>query len=394
MEIKDYLEKMEEVNTTFYTPKKDLRMKLQLIAPLKRKESFDFILILGGSYFTKIKCIEGIYINEFMKVLNKGLYPIQDKKNTSYILDEAIRNISKLIPNTSSEVIIEVINRCFDEIRRYMNGEILTKVFKRWPEYLFSYSYHRPTKVCVMADNKISTIQEMHEVLSSLEYQKVSTIVYPSILSEDNNAASYLSDKKCFYNILDSDGKMPLAGLLRLKEAGLDEIRIPMNSLDASIELKMSSLNTKDILSLIKLSMQAGLKISLKTRITKDNIAYLDFMKLMHQKGIRSFQIEMDNELKDKDILLKQIYYYANMYSLELKLLSKGILKEKDISKMNIIPVYREYMVSSYYTYGDFSLYADKNLKNRLGSLSMDKIENVFTSSIAKKLRKKSLKRK
>ena len=82
------------------------------------------------------------------------------------------------------------------------------------------------------------------------------------------------------------------------------------------------------------------------------------------------------------------------MYSLELKLLSKGILKEKDISKMNIIPVYREYMVSNYYTYGDFSLYADKNLKNRLGSLSMDKIENVFTSSIAKKLRKKSLKRK
>jgi hypothetical protein len=82
------------------------------------------------------------------------------------------------------------------------------------------------------------------------------------------------------------------------------------------------------------------------------------------------------------------------MYSLELKLDSKAILKEKDISKMNIIPVYGQEMVSSYYTHGDFGLYADKDLKYRLGSLSMDKIENVFTSSFAKKLRKKSLKRK
>lgn len=394
MEIKDYLEKMEEVNTVFFTPKKDERIKLQLVAPLKRKESFDFILILGGSYYTKIKCMDGIYFNEFMKVLNKNLYPIQDKKNTSFILDETIRVISKMIPNTPTEEVIEVINRYLDEIKRYMNGEILTKLFKRFPEYLYSYLYHRPSRVYVMADGKVSSIHEMHEILSSLEYQKVLTIIYPKILSEDSNATSYLSDKKCFYNIYESDGKMPVAGLLRLKEAGLDEIRIPINSLDNEVEMKLSNLNTKDLLSLIKLAMQANLKISIKTRITKDNLNYLDLMKYLHQKGIRSFEVEIDDTIENKDILLKQIYYYANMYSLELKLDSKAILKEKDISKMNIIPVYRQDMVSSYYTHGDFGLYADKDLKYRLGSLSMDKIENVFTSSFAKKLRKKSLKRK
>ena len=110
--------------------------------------------------------------------------------------------------------------------------------------------------------------------------------------------------------------------------------------------------------------------------------------------GVYSFIIDFDDALKDKDILLKRIHYFSLMYLLDIKLSTYGILKDKEIKRLGIYPYYKEDRVSTYYTKSDFKLYADKEFKYLLGSLSMDKIENVFHSSLAKRLRKESLKRK
>ena len=63
MDIKEYLLSIDEINTAIYTIKKNVSMKIQLVAPYKRKEEAGFILVLGGSFFSYVNTLDGIYVN-------------------------------------------------------------------------------------------------------------------------------------------------------------------------------------------------------------------------------------------------------------------------------------------------------------------------------------------
>ena len=394
MDVKEYLANMDEVNTAIYSPKKDLKMKIQLIAPFKRMEDLDFTLVLGGTFYASLEIMGGIYLNEFIKVLNKNLFPLFDKKSTSNVIDEATRNIKKIFKDESVIDINKKLNEYLDEITRYMKGQNLTKVFKKISPYKYSLLYRRPAKVCVMSDMVKSSIHEMTEVLNSLEYQKVLTVIYPSICKVDDNFPKYLEEKKCFYNVFLSDGEEPNNLLLRLASAGLDEIIVPLYSLNPDLEMKLSNHILKNVLALIKAINQVGIKVSVYTKISKENSNYLELLKYLHTHDVRSFSVEFSDDLEDRNILLKQINYYTRRYCLELKVLTKGILKVKEMDRLGIYPAYKENMVSTYYTKGDFMLYADNGLKYRLGSLSMEKIQSVYNKRKSKKLRRESLKRR
>ena len=394
MEILKYLAQIDKVNTAIYSPKKDLKIKLQLIAPFKRDSRNDFYLVIGGSFIAPIKNMYGIYLYEFFKVLNKKLYPILDKKNISFVMDEAIRGIKKNFNQVAEVEIFRILSSYIDEIDRYMKGQALTNIFKRVYPYKYSLTYRRPDKVFIMADNKKSTIHEMHEVLSSLEYQCVLQVIYPSICATDECFLKYLEDKSCFYNVFISDDKMPYHSFQRMADSGLDQVIIPLNSLNQDIEMKISGKDLKTLLSLIKQARDSNLKVSILTKVTKDNLDYLEIIKYLKSHGIRSFYLEFDKDVENKDIILKQANYYLHMYSLEFKLMNKGIIKEKEINRLGIYPLYKEASVSTYFAKGDFILYADKALKYRLGSLTMDKISDLYNSNLAKKLRKESLKGK
>ncbi len=394
MEITEYLEKIEEVNTVIYSPKKDLKIKLQLIAPIKRVKDCDFYLVIGGAFLAPIKNMYGIYLYEFFKVVNKKIYPILDKKNASYVIDETISNIKKIFLEAEEVEILRILSSYLDEIRRYMKGQTLTDTFKSVTPYKYSITYRRPDKVYVMADNKKSSIHEMHEVLSSLEYQKVLQIVYPSVAAKDECFLKYLEDKPCFYNVLLSDGTMPYHTFQRMADAGLDQVIIPLSSLNSDTEMKITGRDLKMVLSVIKQARDSNLKVSILTKVTKDNLDYLELVRYLKGHGIRSFYLEFQEDVSNKDIILKQANYYLHMYSLEFKLINKGILRDKELNRLGIYPLYKENMVSSYYTKGDFVLFIDAALKYRLGSLSMDKISSLYNSSLAKKLRKESLKGK
>ena len=394
MDIKEYLLSIDEINTAIYTIKKNVSMKMQLVAPYKRKEEAGFILALGGSFFSHVNTKDGIYINEFMNAINKGLYPILDKKSFDYVLEDTLRNLKKVIPSVSIVEATKRLHTLFDEIRRYMNHTLLKKELERIDPYTYSILYHRACKVMVNSDLKNTSIHEMHEILNSLNYQNVLSIIYPKSFTEDSNFSSYLLEKKSFYNTYISSGAMPICGIERLKESGLDEIIIPVSSLDPLIEERLSGNKIKELMSLIKLSLTVGLKVTIETKIRDENKDYLSLLKYFYSMGVYSFIIEFDDALKDRDILLKRIHYFSLMYLLEIKLNTYGILKDKEIRRLGIYPYYKEDRVSTYYTKSDFKLYADKEFKYLLGSLSMEKIENVFNSNLAKRLRKESLKRK
>lgn len=394
MDVKEYLSNMNEINTLIYTPKKDVRIKLQLVAPRKRLPDFSFTLVMGGSFYASLKTMEGIYLYEFIKLLNKNLYAHFDKKIIFCLIDETARNVSKMLPDVSAVDVMKQLSNLLDEVERFAKGQILTKYFKKTSPVRYALKYKRPAKVMVMADLKKSNYREMHEILSSLEYQNVLTVSYPSVAESDDDLAKYIQDKSCFYNVLYSSGILSPLQISRLKEVGLDEIIIPFYSLNLTIENEISGHNIKDLLNTIKCALGYQIKVTIYTKISNKNENYLDLLKYLHSHGVRSFSIEFDDDFLHKDILLKQANYYAQMYSLDFKVNTKGILKEKEIDRIGVYPAYRENMVSTYYTHGDFTLYADKELKYRLGSLSMERIQSLFLSAKAKKLRKESLKRK
>ena len=154
---------------------------------------------------------------------------------------------------------------------------------------------------------------------------------------------------------------MPICGIERLKESGLDEIIIPIFSMDPFIEERLSGNKIKELMSLIKLSLTVGLKVTIETKIREENKDYLSMLKYLYSIGVYSFIIDFDDALKDKDILLKRIHYFSLMYLLDIKLSTYGILKDKEIKRLGIYPYYKEDRVSTYYTKSDFKLYADRN---------------------------------
>ena len=392
MELNDYFKEIKDISFILFKVKEDKAIKLHLIAPVGKKNSLSWTLVIGGRFYARLNPWEGTLFYEFMYQVKERGNPILTKE----ILLDINKIISKKVSELYKEVLIDTISERFslmtDEINRYINSSRLKGEFTYIYPYTYSIRYKRPSTMKLSLDS--FSKGEIHELLNHFENNKVFKVVYPNSFLDNINFEEYLSYKNCFYNVLDTNGViLNPKNLIRLHQAGLDEIIIPMNSNNSVKEYNMTGNNIKDLVLIIKQAIKAGLKVTVNTLITESNQEYYKLVKSLHEVGVKSFMVSFTNDLENRDIILKQAYYYTNINGLDLSIETKGVIKETQLKRIKINPGYKENYVSYYYATDSFSLFLDLDKKYPVGNLSTMSLAECYMLKRAKQFRKENLKR-
>ena len=356
-------------------------IKLHLVTPFKKKPKSSFSLIINGLSFLKAKGMDGFILYEFVKSLNN--YQSHDQ-NT---LMEIANNISEtLIEFYKFELMDNIKNRLFEmieDIKRIVNNEKSKKIFSVVYPISYSIHYRRAFGIKLISNLDIDNLKKIYDDYSSMQKNGIVTLLYEEDFLKNKDFSEILSLKNSFYQMVNANYHLTNQKDLELyKNSGLDLVKVNIDELDKN------KLPSKNIITFIKQCILVNLKVMAVINVNDDNIDYLKIIQTIHSLGVKSFEIGINDSIQNKTSLFKRLYFYLNMYHLEVSLTTDGVIKEKELKRINVNASYKENMVSWYYYNFSDNLYLDKDLLYKTGNCNM-KLEECFNSSIAKKARRK-----
>ena len=372
MEIKEYYNNLSDIVSNFLIVD-DKKIKLYLATPFKKKPKSSFSLIINGTNFYRVSGFLACVLYEFIQELDK--YTIHDME----AINDIANNISdRILEVYKFELVDNVKSNLFkmvEEIKKISNHEKMGKMFSVVDPLSYSMHYRRIYKL------RIPYLEGLE--LEGKNFYNIIDLEYENQYVNDFKFLNILKSNSKYYQILDIKDIIPdNRRIQELSNAKLDMVNVYIDELDRN------ELPRKGIINLIKVCNQYGIRVFATIKVKSKYIDYLDLIKFLYSNGVASFEISIDKELEGKDVLFKRLYFYLNIYHLDISLVTAGIIKEKEIKKMNLNASYKEDSVTSYYLGLDDRLYFDRTNYKLVGSLRLP-LEETFMSGAAKKERKK-----
>ena len=355
-------------------------IKLHLVTPFKKNPKSSFSLIINGLYFLKTRGLNGFILYEFIKSLKN--YQTHDQKTLIEIANTVGKNILEIYHLELIDNIKSILFEMIEEIKRIVRNEKPKGLFSIVYPISYSMHYRRAFGVkLVHTDN--NNFKKMYDDLTTMQKNGIFTLMYDENYLQDPNFNQILALKNSFYQMVKANSFIAnIKELEALKASGLDLVQIDINELDKN------RLPSKNIINFIKLCLNANLKVMANIYIESNSIDYLKIIQAIHSLGVNSFKISIKEDLENKSSIFKRLYFYLNIYHLEVSLNTDGVISEKELKKMNVEASYKENMVSWYYYDFSDNFYLDKELTIKTGSINM-KLEESFNSDMAKKARRK-----
>ena len=372
MEIKEYYNNLSDFVSNFLIID-DKKIKLYLVSPFKKKIKSSFSLIINGTNFYRVSGFLACILYEFIKELDK--YTIHNMKTINEIANNISDRVLEAYPLELVDNVKSNLFKMVEEIKKISNHEKTNGLFNNVYPLAYSMHYRRIYKLRIPYIEGLELMNKNFFTVIDLEYENeyVNDMVFLDLLNSNSK----------YYQILDVKNIIPdNKKIQELVNSKLDMINVYIDEVDRN------SLPKKSIINLIKTCKQYNLRVLASIYIKSKYIDYMDLIKFLHTNGVYSYNIYVDKELEGNDVLFKRLYFYLNIYHLDVSLFTNGIIKEREIKKMNLNAAYKEDFVTSYYLGLDDRLYFDRQNLVLVGSFRLP-LENTFMSGAAKKERKK-----
>ena len=354
MNKKEYLKKSSNVLFGNLIIEEKKNIKLHLVTPFKKKPKSSFSLIINGLYFVKTKGLKGFILYEFIKSLND--YSLHDQKALIEISNNVSNTITEIFTKEFADDIKNELFLMIEEIKRIVKNEKPKGIFNVVYPISYSMHYRRAFGIKIAYSNN-DNLKKIYDDYSLMQKNGIFTIMYDEKYMNDSNFTQILSLKNSFYQMVKSNSFLStIKELESYKNAGLDLIQIDI------LELDKNYLPTKNILNFIKLCLNAGLKVRTSIYIESNSIDYLKIIQTIHNLGVKSFEISFNDNVENKTSIFKRLYFYLNIYHLEVSLKTDGVIKEKELKRMNVDASYKENMTSWYYYNFSDDYYLDEEL--------------------------------
>lgn len=380
MNQKEYASKFLNVVSGNLVLDNNTNIKLHLATPFKKNPKSSFSLIINGLAFFKTKGINGFVLYEFIKQLRDYQIHNQDAINT--IANKVATNLIDLFKDEVTDNIKSLVFLIFDEIKRIVNNEKPKGLFSVVYPINYSMHYRRVFGIKVIHNDTFDNLKKVYDDFDLMQKNGIIALEYDKEFINNHKFIDILSLKNSFYQIIKIENyNLTNKNLEAYKKAGLDLIILDIDKLDKN------NLPTKALINFIKLVINANIAIQATIKVEYNNIDYLKIIEVIHDLGVKSFDILISDEIENKSSVFKRLYFYLNIYHLEISLGTENIINEKELKKMNLDATYNERYVAWYY-YENGNYYLDKELKNNVGNINM-RLEECFNSDLAKLARRK-----
>ena len=384
MSFKSYLKESDMVYQTTIDPKGPGVVRIHLVPPNKLKDGIPWVVIINGYRVLPILTSYAVLLKEFILVYNSYNYNFYVDAQLSEILDEIVKNVTKIYKDAKKADILadlkemlktiveigtkpnsdlyDVGNFSLNEYAKYLHAPLRMDLMVSTMVKAGMYNCNQKCIHCYANNEVQSTTSEIDtdswfKIIDKLKEERVPQITFtggePTMRSD---LVQLVEHAKWFITRLNTNGILLTKPLCKsLYEAELDNVQITFYSSDMEIHNKLVGGNHYlDTLGGIKNAIEAGLDVSVNTPLCSLNKDYKSTIEFLSKLGVKYFtcsgliptgntkQKESQDLVIDKKELLNSLdeaLAYAKENELDIQFTSPGVLDEFDlISRGLIVP--------------------------------------------------------
>lgn len=432
--LKDYFEQINEISHITLDPKGPGVVRIHLIPPKKPKLGVSWVAIINGYAILPLTCGWAILLREFIKeATSYNGIPLGDN-DISNIIKETIRNVKKIFPKTSSDILKKDLNEIISTFvdiakNKEVSSEIGYMTLAKYGKFMQaphrmdlmisamtkngSWNCNQKCMHCYACDQKLSDEEE----LATKEWKKIIDKCQKACIPQltftggeptlRSDLVELINHASWFVTRLNTNGVLLTKTLCKeLYEASLDSVQVTLYSSDKDIHNKLvGKSNFEKTVEGIKNAVEAGLNVSINTPLCDLNKNYLSTIKFAQKLGITYFTCSGlimtgsstdDNAQKtylSEDQLLEiltEVVNYADKNDLEINFTSPGWLKEKDLKRLHqIVPSCGACLSNMAITPNGNVIPCQSWLNDQpLGSMLNDSWKSIWNNKVSKKIRK------
>jgi len=359
----------------------DKKIKLHLITPYHKKYKSSFTLVIEGYSFLRLKGINGAIMYEFLKETRE--IQSYDDKSLANIATKVSNTLTEYFPLILAEDMKKSLYDMLDEIAKRLRHEKNDGILKDVNRYSYTMHYQRAFGIRVLKNFDFTNLKRAYDTFKLLKKNNIFVVEYDNECYNKNSYLELLSLNKTMYQALNVKDSFPLKELGSLKNNGLDSIILDIDTIDP----KTLGI-TKETTSFVKAVISNDLRVIANIHVETESIDYLKIIKELHNLGVYSFNIYVNDHLIDKEVIFKRLYFYMNMYHFDISLNTNSVIPQKEAKRMNMNLGYQEEGVSWYYLGNNDGLFLDSKLDNPCGNINHMTLEECFLHKNSKKERK------